>query len=398
MAANHIAAITLKPHDFPLGQLTPQQFLEHYWQKEPVMIRNAFPDYQCPISPEELGGLALEEEVESRLIQQISEPPYWLVRHGSFREEELTDLPDTHWTLLVQEINKHIAEFALLQNHFNFLPNWRLDDVMVSFAPEGGTVGPHADNYDVFIIQGTGQRRWQINRTEPSENDLIPDLPLQIMKEMAVEQEWILNPGDMLYLPPGVAHHGVALNDSLSISVGFRAPTIGELLSGFYGDAIASQAVNQFLSDPNLELQDNPGEIAQNSLSQIRAIIRALATDDAAIDDWFGSYITDIRPGHYLPEPESKISGDTFLQQLAQQGEVWRSEYARYAYIDSAQKSQLFVAGESFNLNQAQLALAKQLCSQRRLTHIDLKPFIPDGGELLTELYNIGALYFCDEF
>jgi 50S ribosomal protein L16 3-hydroxylase len=268
---------------------------------------------------------------------------------------------------------------------------------MVSFAPEGGTVGPHADNYDVFIIQGTGERCWQINRQEPEEDDLIPNLPLRIMKEMAVEDEWILQPGDMLYLPPGVAHHGVALNDSISISVGFRAPTVGDLLSSFYGDAIAAQPTSTFISDPDLPLQQNCGEISISSRQQIREVIRALATDDAHIDRWFGSYITDIRPGHYLPEPDITITPVQLKQQMERFPEIWRSEYARYAYIENEQGVTLYVAGEEFPLDEDLAALGKLLCSQRQFLSKELQPWLQTGMELLTELYNLGALYFCDE-
>jgi 50S ribosomal protein L16 3-hydroxylase len=380
-----------------LGELSPQQFLNRYWQKEPVVIRQAFRNFPCPVTPEELGGLALEAEVESRLIQQIPDAPHWLVTNGPFTEDDLTSLPDTHWTLLIQEINKHIIEFAQLQDRFCFLPNWRLDDVMVSFAPEGGTVGPHADNYDVFIIQGTGERRWQINCQEPGYDDLIPDLPLRIMKEMVVEQEWILQPGDMLYLPPGVAHHGVALNDSISISVGFRAPTVGDLLSGFYGDAIAARPTSSFISDPDLAYQQNCGEISLSSRHQIRDVIRALATDDASIDRWFGSYITDIRPGHYLPEPDTAMTPAQLQQQLQTYPEIWRSEYARYAYIENDQGMTLFVAGEEFPLDKGLTTLGKLLCSQRHFTATELQPWLESGINLLAELYNLGALYFSDE-
>lgn len=383
-----------------LGGLTPQEFLNRYWQKEPLLVRGALPDFKCPITPEELGGLALDDEVESRLIQEKDRVTPWQVRNGPFTENDLTSLPDTHWTLLIQEINKHVPELALLQDHFTFLPNWRLDDVMVSFAPEYGTVGPHADNYDVFIIQATGRRRWQLNRTEPTDNDLIPDLPLKIMKAFKPENEWILEPGDMLYIPPGVAHYGVALEDSLSISVGFRAPTHGELLSGFYGEAISEQPTERFYSDPDLALQPEPGELSVQSREAIRRLVRSIATDDATIDHWFGRFITDIRPGHYIPEPEHSLTAEQFIQQLLECGEIQRSEYCRFSYIREDDNTiRLYVAGEEFILQDEMGKVAELLANKRHLILEQLTPMLeqPAVRVLLTNLYNMGCLYIPDE-
>lgn len=383
-----------------LGGISAEKFLAEFWQKEPLLIRGALADFECPITPEELGGLALDEEVESRLIAHAADDAPWEVRNGPFTEQDLTSLPDTHWTLLIQEINKHVPEFAQLQERFNFLPNWRLDDVMVSFAPEHGTVGPHADNYDVFIIQGTGRRHWQINRKEPADDDLIPDLPLKIMKNFEAEEEWVLEPGDMLYLPPGVAHHGVALEDSLSISVGYRAPTLGDLLSGFYGEAIAEQATERFYSDPDLALQSSPGELTEHSRGKIRELIRTIATDDAAIDQWFGRYITDVRPGHYIPEPENTLTPEHFMSLLSEYGEIQRSEYCRYSYIREADDVlRLYVAGEEFILRGAGCTIAELLANRRHIESDALRQAIDKPGvrELLTELYNMGCIFFPDE-
>ena len=384
----------------PLGDITVERFLADYWQKDPVVIRGALADFEPPLTPEEFGGLALEEDVESRLIQEQGGDTPWQVRNGPFSEDDLTSLPDTHWTLLVQEINKHVPEFALLQDRFNFIPNWRLDDVMVSFAPEHGSVGPHADNYDVFIIQGSGRRRWQINRNEPTEADLIPDLPLRIMHNFQAEEEWILEPGDMLYIPPGVAHHGVALEDSLSYSVGYRAPTLGDLLSGFYGEAIAAQATESFYSDPDLPAQSQAGEISLRAREAIRRIIRSLATDDAAIDHWFGRYITDIRPGHTVPEPEQPLSFDTLKTRLEEVGELWRSEYCRYAHMSDANgQLSLYVAGEEYPIAKGLLPAAQILTQQRVFSVDDLAPYLAQAEfqALLVELFNFGCLYFPDD-
>lgn len=380
----------------PLGDITVETFLQDYWQKKPLLIKNALPDFDCPVTPEELGGLACEEEVESRLIQEHGETP-WQVRNGPFTEEDFLALPDSHWTVLVQEINKHVPELALLQERFNFIPNWRLDDVMVSFAPDQGTVGPHADNYDVFLIQGPGQRRWQLSRQDTGPEQLIPGLPLRILKDFQPEEEYVLDEGDMLYLPPGIVHHGVALGDCITISVGFRAPAQVELLSGYVADALARMDPEAFYEDPDLQPQENPGQLTTQARERIRQIIRSLPQDDESIDRWFGSFTTDVRPGHYLPEPEDELDSEALRQALQDRGELWRSEYARFAYIDdNPAQTRLYVAGEEFTLGRHLLFAAPLLCGQRVYTYPELAQHLdePDFLSLLTELYRLGAIYF----
>ena len=386
-----------------LGELTAQQFLSEYWQQKPLVVRGALPDFECPVTPEEIGGLSLEEDVESRLLQA---QPEWRLRNGPFKEEDLTSLPDSHWTLLIQEINKQVPEFALLQERFNFLPNWRLDDVMVSFSPEHGTVGPHADNYDVFIIQGPGRRLWQISHQESGEEALIPNMPLRVLKDFRAEQEWILEEGDMLYIPPRVVHNGVALEDCINISVGFRAPTKIDLISRHFAEILAEMAdmgeteEESFYEDPGRIPQSNPGEISAADLSSIRAILRELPNQsDDELNHWFGRYTTSVPPGHYLPDPEESISAQALLKAIEKSGALWRSEYARFSYIESNGQLALFVAGEAFAINHELFDAIKLLCGQRHLDLAEISPYLSNNDylELLTTLYNMGALYFDDE-
>ncbi len=382
-----------------LGGLSAEEFLARHWQREPLLVRGAVPDLGEPITPEELAGLACEEGVESRLIREKGGKTPWELRHGPFDEEDFTTLSETHWTLLVQEMNKHVPEFALLQERFSFLPNWRLDDVMVSFAPAFGTVGPHADNYDVFLIQGRGRRRWQINRRAPREDELIPGLPLRIMAHFEPEQEWILEPGDMLYLPPGVTHHGVALEDCITISVGFRAPTLTDMLSAFFAEYLAEQEPDQFFTDPGRPAARNPGEIDLQTRECIRALIRALPLDDEHIDRWFGRYITEVPPGHLLPAPEEEVTDGELLERLEEAGELWRSEYCRYAYVPGRESTLLYVGGEEYPLAPELAFAAPLLAGQRRFTLEELRQPLQNEGfvRLLTELYNDGSVYIPDE-
>ncbi|MBE0509819.1 MAG: cupin domain-containing protein [Gammaproteobacteria bacterium] len=385
----------------PLAQLggrSAAEFLRDYWQKRPLLIPAALQGFDCPISPEELAGLACEEEVEARLICQPSpDQPDWQIRHGPFQEQDFLTLPASHWTLLVQEINKHVPEFALLQQRFDFIPNWRMDDVMLSYAPDQGGVGPHTDQYDVFLIQAAGKRRWRLSYQDASFEQLIPDLPLKVLANFQHEEEYLLEAGDILYLPPGVVHEGVAIGDCMTISIGFRAPNQVEMLSAYLADCLAQMDGDAFYRDPDLLPQPNPGLISPEALHNIRRMIRSIPLEDQHIDRWFGSFITDVRPGHYLPEPEQPLDLPGFLARLDEAGELWRSEYARFAYVEeSPMQTQLYVAGEVYPLDRQQAFFAPLICGQRVFSNSAIRVAMQQPGvaELLLSLYHLGAIYF----
>jgi 50S ribosomal protein L16 3-hydroxylase len=443
---------------WPLGGLTPQDFLAQYWQKRPLLVRGAYPDFVSPISPDELAGLACELEVESRLVlARISHHPTaadadplavtgrtpssrldvgsttlapssgpcapshrrldvlasrdgekcglerggatpWSVEHGPFEEDRFGDLPETHWTLLVQECNKYIPEFANMLEDFRFIPNWRIDDIMVSYAPLEGSVGPHIDQYDVFLIQGLGTRRWQISTEPVAADNLIPGLDLRIMREFHATDEWVLEPGDMLYLPPGIAHYGVALDDCMTISVGFRAPSHAEIVTGFL-DEVAGKLDCLRYDDPGLTLQEHPGEISPAARSRVRDIIRAACADDAAIDSWLGRFATEAKSGQAAPTPDTAIDAATLRNRLSEEGCLLRSEYARFSYIAQANGATLFIDGHAHELTADQAFAAPLLCDRRYYEETLLTPHLAQKNflTLLVFLYNSGYVYFPDE-
>ncbi|MEZ5672242.1 MAG: cupin domain-containing protein [Thiotrichaceae bacterium] len=272
-------------HQISLGNLTPAQFLADYWQKQPLLIRQAIPDFTSPISPDELAGLACESQVESRLIMERGGQHPWQVRHGPFTEQDFTQLPETYWTLLVQEVDRHVPEIADLIDKFSFIPSWRIDDLMISYAVPQGSVGPHTDSYDVFLLQAHGTRRWQISSQQ---GELLPDLELKILREFTPEQEWILSPADMLYLP-GVAHYGVALDECMTYSIGFLASVIPIC----YKISSVSHSINLMkikrYTDPNLQLQTHLVKSVPNA-GKIKNIIHSLPVDESLIQQWFGRF------------------------------------------------------------------------------------------------------------
>lgn len=386
------------PEQF-LGGVTPAQFLRDYWQKEPVLIRQAIPGFETPLSPDELAGLACEDGIESRLVLEKDGAHPWQLEHGPFPEERFTHLPATHWTLLVQECNKYVPELALLLERFNFIPSWRIDDVMVSYAPAHGSVGPHVDQYDVFLLQAYGRRRWQISTQPVATDNVLPDTELCIMRDFLPEQEWVLEPGDMLYLPPGIAHYGVALDECMTFSIGFRAPSAAEILTDFTEYVHQGLSETDRYTDPDLRVPVHPGEISPTARARVRAMLRDRLADDAYVDDWFGRFITEPHVGQSVAPPEVLLDVDAFKARLLSEGVLLRSEYCRFAYIAADDGVRLYVDGDDIALP-PQLAFAAPLLSdRRRYVDTELAAHLDDAAflELLTRLYNRGAVYFADE-
>lgn len=384
-----------------LGALSPAQFLAEYWQKQPLLVRGAWPGFQDPLTPEELAGLACEEEVESRLVLERGGEKPWQVRHGPFTDEDFLKLPDSHWTLLVQDVEKHVVSLATLLEPFRFIPDWRIDDLMISYAPLAGTVGPHIDDYDVFLLQGQGRRRWSISHQPVAEDNFLPDTELRILREFTPEQEWVLEPGDLLYLPPRVAHYGVALEPCLTYSVGFRAPSHRELLSSFLEFLLDDLDPEARYVDPDLNIQDHPGEIAPAALIKIRELLhRAIALDDETIAIWLGRYLSEAKPG-FRAEPETEpYTEDELRAHLQEGGVLERHPGSRFHFIvDPQGETTLFADGQAFTLGPTVAFMAPLLCQHRVLNLPQLRTALKqtEARQLLLDLVNEGLLMIYEE-
>jgi len=278
--------------NFPvLGNISAEKFLAEYWQKKPLLIRNALPNFESPLSPDELAGLSLEDEIESRIVIEEGETGPWEALHGPFNEETFSQLPEKKWSLLVQAVDLWLPEVKALLDHFTFLPPWRLDDVMVSYAPEGGGVGPHYDYYDVFLLQGLGQRRWQIGQACDQDSPQLKGTSLRILRDLDVSEDWVLNPGEGLYLPPQIAHSGVALNDCMTYSIGFRAPSATDMLDDLTTELL-SQGHSVYYSDPALTLDMATENIDPAFIQQVKSLLSSVLEDEALLTDWFARYMT----------------------------------------------------------------------------------------------------------
>lgn len=381
-----------------LGDLTPEAFLREYWQKKPLLIRGALPGFASPVTPEELAGLACEDEVTARLILEQGGDYPWQMRFGPFDEDDFAALAETHWTLLVQEVDRLVPAVADVLDAFRFLPNWRIDDVQISYAPPHGNAGAHLDNYDVFLLQGMGRRRWQIGNMPIPEDEetYVEDVDVRILQHFEPDEEWIVEPGDLLYLPPRLPHYGVALDDCMTYSIGFRAPTHVEIVEGFLTHAAEHLDPAARYADPGLSLPAEPGAIEPEVLAKIRAIIRDLATDDEAIDRWFGRYMTEPKRGALMLPLEDPYAVEEILDALADGAHLRRSAVAYFAHIahDDGSAS-LFACGAEYRLDDVLAYAAPLITGANPLTATALASHLDDADfvSLLTELVNEGYLW-----
>lgn len=373
--------------------MTPARFLREFWQKKPLLVRGAFPDFVDPLTPDELAGLSCEDGVESRIVDSRT----WKVSYGPHEERAFRELPKTHWTLLVQEVQRFVPEAASLLDAFSFLPNHRIDDVMVSYAPKGGTVGPHDDSYDVFLIQGLGKRSWRVDARPHRDRTLKKNLELKILRRFETEDAWTLERGDMLYLPPGVAHYGVALGDCLTYSVGFRAPNRGELWHELVHDAADEPEARELYRDPGIAPARHPGEIDRKSLARVRAMVRALDLSDGAIDRFFGRFASRLKPDHELEPPRRRLSAEETRRRWLRGDEIVRSEECRFCFLRRSGSLLFYYGGHELETPLRLGPLVELVSERRRFSSRDLaEPLARDAGtsRFVATLLNDGAISF----
>jgi len=385
-----------------INNIDINDFLNNYWQKKPLLIRAAFPDYESPVSAEELAGLACEDFIESRIISENTtkdKKEKWTLENGPFSESRFSSLPDSHWTLLIQGLNKIFPEFDDLLHQFNFIPSWRVDDVMASFAVPDGSVGPHIDQYDVFLLQATGRRKWMISEEPITEDNFEENLPLKIIKNFKAQSEWVLEAGDMLYLPPNIAHYGIGMNDCMTFSIGFRAPSHAELLSAFVDEHIGDLKDNFRYEDPALSAKQSNGEISADAINKVQEILLSQFSDKSKIEDWFGHFITE-----YLNEDENlvenNLSTEEFLTTFEELGVLRQPASVRANYlINHKGNLSLYINGNKQDLKENTDSIVKLFCNQHLINYADIKPYLTENNttEFLCKLVNMGYLELSNE-
>ena len=381
-----------------LGELTVEEFIADYWQKKPVCIRNGIAFQEALIAVDELAGLALEPEVESRLIENKGDIKNWQVIHGPLSEADFNKERDFPWTLLVQGVDCFVPEVHDFLAKFRFLPSWRLDDLMISYATKGAGVGAHYDRYDVFLIQGEGQRQWQVGQTCNENSALMVHDQLSLLQNFELSEEFILNPGDMLYIPPLVAHKGVALSDvCVTYSVGFRSPSHGDVLTTFADERSMDISADLRLKDHGFT--SNSGEISALDVEGLMQLMRDQITPEN-VAQWFGKHSTEAKyPA--LDMAEEAMDQSELESIISDAYGVLRvSEGVRLAYTWQGDGGlTLFVQGEALPCPPDATAFVEAIANQWLLEVDEMAPLVANDAAMamLLILHNQGYLYFADE-
>ncbi|WP_313177566.1 cupin domain-containing protein [Massilia sp.] len=362
-----------------LGNITPAQFLKEYWHKKPLLIRGAIPGFKPLLKFERLADLATKNFVESRLVTQVD--GQWDMQHGP-----LTELPSRdqkNWTMLVQGVNLYDEKADDLLRQFRFLPDARLDDLMISYATDGAGVGPHFDSYDVFLLQAHGKRRWKISAQQ--DLSLVDGLPLKILSNFTPEEEFVLEPGDMLYLPPHYAHDGIAEGECMTYSIGFRSPSFQELGEAFLQFMADSIDLPGRYADPGQQPARNPAEIPREMLASITEELNKVRWDEEDVTIFFGEYMSEPKHNVFFTGPAKPLVVGRFMEAAAKKG-LKLSSKTLMLY----RGKHVFINGESFAVNRADKIVLDVLANERRLDGETLADASDDVLEALYTWYQDG--------
>lgn len=353
-----------------LNQMSQNEFLTKYWQKKPVVIRQGFKDFVDPIAPNEFAGIAMEEAVQSRLVYK--KDGQWQAEFGPFESYE--HLGDRDWSLVIQALENFSEEAAELIEPFRFLPHWRLDDIMASFATQGGSVGPHVDNYDVFICQGSGKRHWRVGNNGTHAEVVAHEALLHVEPfEALIDVE--LNPGDILYIPPGFPHEGIALEPSMSFSIGFRANAAISLLSGFADHLIDNELGGQLLADPDRQAIENSGEITNQDYQSIKDQLQNLLDDEKTFKNFVGNYLTNAKHELDLMASEEPFSHDEVSELLTIHAVKRLGGLRAFYFEDTVNDGICYINGEQVSFASEIASAVKLLCDQLIVTPQELMPW-----------------------
>jgi 50S ribosomal protein L16 3-hydroxylase len=370
-----------------LGGLSPTTFMRRHWQKKPLRVRQALPGVVPPLSRPALFALAASEEVESRLV--VHDQRGWRLRHGPLPRRALPPLRQPGWTVLVQGVDLHVPAARSLLERFRFIPDARLDDLMISWASDTGGVGPHRDSYDVFLVQIHGRRRWRIGRCR--KEALVEGLPLKILRHFEPEQEWLLEPGDLLYLPPGWAHDGVAEGECMTASVGFRAPARRGLAADLLGrlsEALAAQAAGPRSGetryrDPSQRATDRPGGIPPPLQAYARQALQAALADPRMLDRALGEFLT---------EPGARVWFEAPTRDAGPHG-LRLADRSRMLY----DRDHVYLNGESFRARGRDALTMQGLADRRVLSAAERRRLSPSARALVNDWLQAGWLEGCDD-
>ena len=375
----------------PLGQTSLKHFMSHHWQRRPLLVRQALPDFKSPLTLQRLLDIAHNEEdpAESRLIRR--QRGRWSLAHGPFAEDEIPLEAKRHWTLLVQGMDLHDDAIRSVLDRFRFIADARLDDLMISYAVDGGGVGPHLDSYDVFLLQAQGRRHWRWGKQ--ADNTLRDAVPLKLLREFTPSDEAILEPGDMLYLPPGWAHDGVAMGECMTFSIGFRAPSRHELLHAWLADCADSpiRGTDPRFRDPGVKATTSPARIPDAMQRELSGWIESWRPDAQSISRFIGRFLTEPKPNVWFETTDRPISRTAFAQDVARKG-LRADRRSRLAY----RGKDFFINGECIEPESGWRPVLRRLADQRCLAPREFAERMDDPAllDLLHDWFEAGWIRF----
>ncbi len=373
-----------------LGGITAEQFLAEYWQKKPLLVRNAMPEIANILEPNDVMELALDENITARLIKQKDrDPNQWSVKSSPLLKADFQKMPKL-WTLLVQAVDHYSFDLAELWKKFSFIPQWRRDDIMVSYAPKGGSVGKHFDFYDVFLVQGYGHRRWQLGQMCDAETDFVAGQPLKLLADMDIHFDEVLAPGDLLYVPPGLSHYGVAEDDCLTFSFGFRMPNVSDMMDRV-GDKFSE---NELLRNPLVDIVRDQisaiGEVSSNELEYLKDKIMEQLQNSNVLEDAIMTLMSEPKYPENIPEAEEIGSGD--LEEALEEGyKLCLEPSSRLLYTEQDGDVLFWANGEGICISDVFTPILKQL-ADGQIINLDEKLYDAEILEDIAQLLNESIL------
>lgn len=380
-----------------LGGLTAEQFLQEYWQKKPLFVKGAFPNFEDPLTADEIAGLAFEPFIPSRFIYESGGERPWQLKMGPATEEDFSALHEKSWMLVVNDVEKNLPELKSMLDPFRFISHWRLDDLQVSLGEDAGNVGAHWDDYDVFLLQGMGKKRWQISYAPVSEDDFVEGVDIRLIENFRPDEEWIVEPGDLLYLPPRIGHYGVNIGRSVTWSIGFRAPKHREMLRDYMEMKFDEVAEDARYSDPQLEAVTQPGALSEAAVDRIVAILEsALTQDRTEIAKWFGAFITEPKMFQVPEALEECLTFDELVEYLDDGGYLEVHPGITLLHYESEEEILLFAAGKSYSLPLSEKVFVEQLTVKTEWDYEELTKVLasPLMQQFLLQLIKDGILLF----
>lgn len=373
-----------------LGGMSSLEFLQNFWEKKPLLIKSAILNVDELASVEDLIAMGMDENFETRMVAMKEQATAWQATVGPFDQQKFTRNDNELWTLIVHNLELYFKEFRQVKDLINFIPSWQFDDIMATYSVKDAHVGAHIDNYNVFIFQGKGSRKWELN--QDPDPTYIEDIPIKILANFKAETEYILEEGDMLYIPPGVAHKGTSLTDSISYSIGFKAFDYTDMAASFLGEFLYSYDSSKCLQDKNISLPENTNEITDEHLENAFSFFKKEVVSKKNVVDWFTRYTTS---------PRRKIeSVDTLSTQeidlnLSNKVPLYRDEFLRFNYIQEkdgvrliANEISFYVSNEEYQILEGILDTAS---SDAITVPLQLSPAI---SQVIHTLVQQGALFF----